>query len=448
MKLCPDLHVQHVATWREGDDTWAYRDDAAANIAKDKVSLDPYRLQSRKILALVKDSLPPNLQKVEKASIDEVFLDLSAHIHNILLERFPELSNPPPYDDPNETLPLPSTVALDWKADALVDLEEEDEVADPDWDDVTILIGSEIVRDIRARVRSELGYTCSAGVANNKLVSKLGSAYKKPNRQTVVRTRAIPIFLRDFKITKMRNLGGKLGEQVVSTFGTDLVKELLDVDQDQMRQKLGEDTGIWLHNTIRGIDTSEVNSRTQIKSMLSAKSFRPTINTVDQAKKWLRIFAADIFARLVEEGVLENKRRPRTINLHHRQGGQVHSRQTPISQGRAITEEALYTLASDLLGQIVAGGRVWPCANLSLSVGAFEDGIKGNMGIDAFLVKGDEAEAIRSATPETRAISTEHSQPVKKRRVEGGGIHRFFAKQQSVDAASNSESTCPCANCR
>lgn len=31
-----------------------------------------YRLQSRKILALIKESFPANLQKIEKASIDEV----------------------------------------------------------------------------------------------------------------------------------------------------------------------------------------------------------------------------------------------------------------------------------------------------------------------------------------------------------------------------------------
>lgn len=435
-KLCPELIAQHVATWREGDDKWAYRDDAAANIAKDKVSLDPYRLESRKILAVVKGALPPNLQKVEKASIDEVFLDLSAHVHRILLERFPELANLPPYDDPNENLPLPSTAALDWQVDALVDLEEEQESADPDWDDVAILVGSEIVRDVRARIRSELGYTCSAGMANSKLVSKLGSAFKKPNRQTVVRTRAVPTFLEGFKITKMRNLGGKLGEQVVSTFGTELVKELLDVSLEQMKHKLGDETGVWLYNTLRGIDASEVNARTQIKSMLSAKSFRPTINTTEQATRWLRIFVADIFARLVEEGVLENKRRPRTMNLHHRHAGQTHSRQSPIPQGRAISEPVLLELAKDLLGQIVAEGQVWPCANLSLSVGGFEDGVRGNMGIDAFLVKGEEAESLRSAGIDNRPPSTGPSEPAtttttttKKRRTDDGGLHRFFSKR-------------------
>lgn len=89
------------------------------------------------------------------------FLDLSAQVHTILLERFSELSNPPPYDDPTEKMPMPSIAALDWKADALIDLDEEErETDDPDWDDVAILIGSEIVRDVRAAVREKLRYTC------------------------------------------------------------------------------------------------------------------------------------------------------------------------------------------------------------------------------------------------------------------------------------------------
>lgn len=432
-KLCPDLIAQHVATWREGDDKWAYRDDAAANIASDKVSLDPYRLQSRKILALVKDALPHSLQRVEKASIDEVFLDLSAHVHSVLLERFPELSNPPPYDDATETLPLPSVAALDWQADALVDLDEdEEETQDPDWDDVAILVGSEIVRAVRMQIREKLGYTCSAGIASNKLLSKLGSGFKKPNCQTVVRHRAVHAFLADFKLTKIRNLGGKLGDQVVSTFHTETVKEVLDVPLDQMKAKLGDDTGLWLYNTVRGVDTSEVNSRTQIKSMLSAKSFRPTISTPDQAARWLRIFVADIHARLVEEGVLDNKRRPRTINLHHRTAGQTRSRQGPIPQGKTLDEEVLFRLARELLGQIIADGKVWPCANLSLSVGGFEDGVKGNMGIGAFLVKGGaEPGSPRSTSPDIKAASEDR--PSKKPRTDDGGIHRFFARKPPLD---------------
>lgn len=79
------------------------------------------------------------------------------------MERFPELRSPPPHDDPSEKLPMPSITALDWQADALVDLNDtETETDDPDWNDVAILIGSEIVRDVRAAIRAQLKYTCSA----------------------------------------------------------------------------------------------------------------------------------------------------------------------------------------------------------------------------------------------------------------------------------------------
>ena len=437
-KVCPQLIMQHVATWREGDDKWAYREDSSKLIHTDKVSLDPYRLQSRKILATIKDVLPPRpIQKVEKASIDEVFLDLSAQVHNVLVERYPELAGPPPYDDPTENLPQPPTTALDWHADALVDLDStETEDDDPDWDDIVMLIGSEIVREVRQAIRDRLKYTCSAGIARNKMMAKLGSGHKKPNSQTIVRNRAVQHFLSGFKFTKIRNLGGKLGDQVVSTFGTDELTELLEIPIEQLKSKFGDDTGSWLHGVVRGEDNSEVNFRTEIKSMLSAKSFRPSINTFDQAVKWLRIFVADIYARLVEEGVLENKRRPKTMNLHHRQGGQTRSRQIPISSGKKIDAAYLLELAKALLGQVIVDGRAWPCANLSLSVGGFEDGITGNRGIGTFLVRGDEAKAVgatvRQSDPSLPLI--EEGRPEKRRKVaDQPNLDRFIAKQESAD---------------
>ena len=434
-KLCPEIILQHVATWKEGEEKWAYHQDAFAHMATHKVSLDPYRLESRRIFACIKDTLRgPPIQKVEKASIDEVFLDLSAQIYAVLLERYPELSGPAPYDDPTENLPRPPTTALDWNADALVDLDNsETEDDDPDWDDIAMLIGSEIVRTVRAAIRERLKYTCSAGVARNKMIAKLGSAHKKPNQQTVIRNRAIQQFLGDYKFTKIRNLGGKLGEEVVAKFATEDVKDLLRVPIEQLKAKVGDDTGSWLFHIIRGEDHSEVNSRTQIKSMLSAKSFRPSINTSEQAVRWLRIFAADIFSRLVEEGVVENRRRPKTINLHHRQGGQMRSKQAPIPSGRPIDEALLSDIAQNLLGQIVVDGRVWPCSNLQLSVGGFEDGPTKNRGIGGFLVRGDEAKAmVTSKSEHNRSFhAIDAGLPIKRRKLEDGALRMFLNKSET-----------------
>jgi DNA polymerase eta len=445
LKQCPDLILQHVATWKEGDETWAYHENSFKDMATHKVSLDPYRKESRRILQCIKDALPEKEQRVEKASIDEVFMDLSAQVHTVLLERYPVLRGPTPYEDPTERLPKVPTTVLDWAADALIETGEENgEDQDPDWDDVCMVIASEIVRDVRKHIKDTLGYTCSGGVARNKMLSKLGSGYKKPNQQTIIRNRAVKHFLSDMKFTKIRMLGGKLGDEAVAMFGTDKVKDLMDQPLDQLK-KLGDDTGSWLYSVIRGEDNSEVNPRTQIKSMLSAKSFRPTINSFEQGVRWLRIFVADIFSRCVEEGVLENKRRPKTVNLHHRQGAQTRSRQAPIPQGKPLSEVMLFDLAKNLLAQVVVDGRAWPCANLSLSVGGFEDGVTNNKGIGGFLVRGEEAKAMMS----TGRSST--GEPPAKRRRTKGNIANFFGlkdeEKRDFDAAravlikTHSEST-------
>ncbi|KAL2013653.1 hypothetical protein VTN00DRAFT_1178 [Thermoascus crustaceus] len=454
-KRCPELITQHVATFREGEGgKWAYRDDAATSIKTDKVSLDPYRAESRKILGVIKEELArwkesvadverasqAQVQpaKLERASIDEVFIDLSSLVFGVLLQRYPELQRDPSGDDRIAALPLPPTTALEWTAeDGLVDLDEnETEEDDPDWDDFAMSIGSEIIRSIRKAVWEELSYTCSAGIARNKMMAKLGSACNKPNKQTIVRNRAVQQFLGGFKFTKIRMLGGKLGDQVTALFGTEQVSELLKVPIEQLKAKLDDDTATWLYGIIRGEDTSEVNPRTQIKSMLSAKSFRPSINSAEQAEKWLRIFAADIYGRLVQDGVLENRRRPRTITLHHRYGEQVRSRQIPIPGGKPIDEMLLFELAKTLLGQVIADGRVWPCANLSLSVGGFEDGVTNNRAIDGFLIRGEEARFMNTPVrgPDISNNLEDRKRGEKRRKVEG--IERFFTKSTNPDIES------------
>lgn len=459
-KLCPNIVLQHVATFREGEGgRWAYRDDSFRNIKTDKVSLDPYRAESRKILQTMKDELhkwrveesegdiyqmTQGLSAgLEKASIDEVFIDLSPLVYCVLLRRYPELRVNMHDERKNTELPPPPTTALEWHPEeCLIDLDvKESEEDNPDWDDLVMLVAAEIVRAVRKAVWDNLQYTCSAGIARNKMIAKLGSACNKPNKQTLVRNRAVQNFLNGYKFTQIRMLGGKLGDQITSDFGTEQVSDLLNVTLEQLRAKLDDHTASWLYGIIRGEDRSEVSPRTQIKSMLSAKSFRPTINSIEQAEKWLHIFAADIYGRLVEDGVLENKRRPRVIALHHRVT-QMRSRQLPIPGSNVLDEKLLFELAKTLLRQVVADGQAWPCSNLSLSVSSFEEGVSKNKAIEGFLVRGDQAKSISHASrPREHDTHPDEQVPMeKKRKVDDNGIRRFFAQPSTERAALMDES--------
>ncbi|KAJ5908512.1 hypothetical protein N7495_001194 [Penicillium taxi] len=451
-KLCPHIILQHVATFREGEGgRWAYRDDSFRNIMTDKVSLDPYRAESRKIIQTMKEELKRwsmndsdeeinHLTQgisagLEKAGIDEVFVDLSPLVYRVLLQRYPELRTIADNENRDAELPCPPSTALEWvPEDFLIDLVPEREEDDPDWDDIVMLVAAEIVRSIRKSVWDKLHYTCSAGVARNKMMAKLGSACNKPDKQTVVRTRAIQKFLGGYKFTQIRMLGGKLGDQITSLFGTEQVSDLLNVTLEQLRAKLDDHTATWLYGIIRGEDRSEINPRTQIKSMLSAKSFRPSINSVNQAERWLQIFAADIHGRLVVDGVLENRRRPKVITLHHRiVQHQARSRSMPIPASNSIDENLLHELAQSLLRQVVADGNAWPCSNLSLSVGNFDDGVSKNRAIEGFLLRGDQAKSLSHA-PRLRETDSDGpaEQPEKKRKT-NEGIKRFFSQPLQPD---------------
>jgi len=55
------------------------------------------------------------------------------------------------------------------------------------WAEMQLLIAAELCREIRFAVKDELGYTCSAGIANNRLLAKVGSGMNKPFQQVTAR---------------------------------------------------------------------------------------------------------------------------------------------------------------------------------------------------------------------------------------------------------------------
>ncbi|CAG8236053.1 unnamed protein product [Penicillium salamii] len=371
---CPSIVLQHVPTWREGCATWAYRPTTTIMPGTDKAALDPYRLESRKGLELVKRTLPDSPPPIiEKASVDEMFLDLSAQVHSILLQRYPALLNVKSLSI-EESLPLPNTSVSDWRAKSVFGATTGDDHID--WDDLSLSIGSEIVDNLRREIFENLRYTCSAGIAHNKILAKLASSHKKPNHQTIVLRRGTCEFLSSHKFTKIPGLGGVLGTQIVEKFNTDMVSQLLSISLPQLKEVMGPEIGHRIFNVIRGEENSEVNPRTCVQSMLSAKTFVPKISSIDQAARWLRIFVADLLGRLKKLAVENHRVCPTIVTLNHfieGRFGPTRSKQTMIPRSTSMNGEMLFKIAYDLLSQIVAEEDSWPCRSLSLRIAGFQD---------------------------------------------------------------------------
>lgn len=453
---CPEVVLQHVATWREGSSTWAYREDVNDHLKTDKAALDPYRLQSRKAFDLIKSKLPPPpVQRVEKASIDEVFCDLSVQVYNIMLERYPELQESPKQTKPGDArLCLPPTSVLDWGNDKLVQADGlSQEAIQPDWDDIALHIGSLIVRGLRQEIYNHLQYTCSAGLARNKPLAKLAAGHNKPNQQTIVRARSIHEFLSSYSFTKIRGFGGKLGQQITAAFDTTEVSELLKVSQRDLSAKLGPDSARWVYNVIRGTDFSEVVERTALQSMLSAKTFVPRLNNLEQAEKWLRIFAGDLMGRLHEEDALSGSRRPRVIAFHHSIDGRfgpTRSKQTTIPLSVEIKAALLYSMSRELLVQLCREGPSWPCLGLSVSVSDFESLETGNQQLTAFFPRDTvNTNSLPRSTSGQRKIDLQTEDPnftvtsKRKRGLSDEDISRSSAMQSNLNPSRSVETKIP-----
>ena len=82
--------------------------------------------------------------------------------------------------------------------------------------ELLLACGAATVADLRAAVADELGYSCSAGIAHNKILAKLASGMHKPSQQTVIPAPAIPALLNELPVSKLRQLGGKFGDELMA----------------------------------------------------------------------------------------------------------------------------------------------------------------------------------------------------------------------------------------
>ncbi|KAF9873942.1 sister chromatid cohesion protein [Colletotrichum karsti] len=379
-RICPDVVLQHVPTWREGDHCWRYRADVLDHLKTDKASLDPYRQVSRKTIQLVKRLLPVKpAPTIERAGVDEFYLDLSAQVHSILTERFPALKTSG--KSLGERLPLPPAGTLvNWDVDKVMNPSTLDDTSDIlDWDDVALNIAAEVVRNVRHEIRKQLQLTTSAGISTNKMVAKAASRMNKPAGQTVVRLKSIPSIMPTLKATSLSGLGRQLGQRVVKTFGSDNIRDLLQVSLADMKSQLGAEDGDWVFKAIRGIEHGPVRPRSEVQSLLAAKTFVPKAEGLQQASKWLRIFAADLESRLHDLDLdSEIPRRPRTIAVHHHINGRfgpTRSKQAPIPGKVEINQETIFNMLYGLLKDLTEHGESWPCLGISVSMSNLESGL-------------------------------------------------------------------------
>ncbi|THH26302.1 hypothetical protein EUX98_g7885 [Antrodiella citrinella] len=382
-KRCPHLRLVHVATYKEGEKEPGYWENPDS--LTHKVSLDHYRRESMKIIQLFKDGLPGG--EIERASIDEAFIDFTRPVREEILKRYPYLAQVPHDAPEGKDTPLPQPPPIIWedrstvipitppppditaaedeetKETAAKVQDEEGMEADESctWHDIALSIAAEYMAKIRQDIYTTLGYTTSAGIGRNKFLAKLTASYKKPNSQSILRNAAIPNYLRPMAFQKIRFLGGKLGKALAEEYDVSAVGDILCNHYvlirscgEEMQRKFGEDS-IWVYEILRGIDRSEVKEKPSVtKSMLASKNLPQPIVKTSQGKHWIRVLAAELALRLREARETVPALWPKSIVLHVRQGYETsRSKQAPFPFSRDITVDLIASAGDKLWKELV-----------------------------------------------------------------------------------------------
>uniref|UniRef100_A0A0D3EU66 DNA polymerase eta n=1 Tax=Oryza barthii TaxID=65489 RepID=A0A0D3EU66_9ORYZ len=343
-------------------------------VARDKADLNVYRSAGSEVVAILSTK-----GKCERASIDEVYLDLTDAAKEMLLESPPELLELI-FEEATKSniLGLPSDVS-----------NREDSVrawlcrADADYQDKLLSCGAIIVAQLRVKVLEETQFTCSAGIAHNKLLAKLVSGMHKPAQQTVVPSSAVQDFLVSLPIKKMKQLGGKLGSSLQDDLGVNTVGDLLSFTEDKLQEYYGVNTGTWLWKIARGISGEEVEDRLLPKSHGCGKTFPgpKALKNNASVKTWLDRLCEELSER-IQSDLNQNKRIAQTLTLYARACKKnksdsikkFPSKSCPLRYGTVkIQEDAMKLFESGLHDFLGSQNTKWSITSLSVSASKIFD---------------------------------------------------------------------------
>ncbi|XP_076599354.1 DNA polymerase eta [Chaetodon auriga] len=424
-KLCPDLKVARV---RE---------------SHGKADLTHYREASVEVIEVMS-----RFAVIERASIDEAYMDLTAAVQQRLKNKTDTKAEPhflrTTYiqgyaQSLQEQEACAEDVALDkeeqrsrglqqWLASLPVPSLGEQSSAE-----LQLTVGALIVEEMRAAVEKHTGFRCSAGISHNKVLAKLACGLNKPNRQTVLPLDSVAELFSSLPISKIRNLGGKLGVSITETLGIENMGDLTRFSQAQLGQHFGEKTGQWLYDLCRGIEFEAVKPRQLPKSIGCSKNFpgKTSLATKEQVQYWLHQLTLELEERLTKDREA-NGRVAKLLTVGVRQLGD--KRSSSFSRCCALVRYEATKLSSDSFALIkslnTAGNHqaAWtpPLTSLYLSASKFS-GAPSAGGIAGFL--SSDATSTQSVFSTTQPCTQPPSEPKNDSTCkQPGTIQSFFQK--------------------
>jgi DNA polymerase-4 len=203
-----------------------------------------------------------------------------------------------------------------------------------------------VARQMKDRIRQELGVTASVGVAPNKFLAKLASDMNKPDGLTVIREEDVDRVLPPLPVTKLWGIGPATAAKL-EPLGIRMIGDLRAWPLDSLRRYLGSEAERYVQ-LASGIDDRPVVPDRQAKSIGHEQTFGVDVEDRDEVRRVLLGEVEQVGARLRRHGL-----QARGVSLKIRFG-----------DFETISRSATLKLATNITGELWQAAKglfeAWP----------------------------------------------------------------------------------------
>ena len=162
-----------------------------------------------------------------------------------------------------------------------------------------LALGREVALRIKAAIHERTALTASAGVAPNKFLAKIASAWQKPDGLTVIAPQRVERFLQALPVDALWGVGPVTAQRLRDR-GIERLIDVRTADDRILREAVGSHVD-WLRRLADGIDERPVVANRAAKSCGTENTFAEDLTSLDEIRR-----EVDQMAR-ADAGWLERK---------------------------------------------------------------------------------------------------------------------------------------------
>ena len=211
-------------------------------------------------------------------------------------------------------------------------------------------LATNVAKQLKARIRDEVGLTASAGVAPNKFLAKIASGWQKPDGLTVISPERVEKFLQQLPVEALWGVGPVTAKKL-RALGIERLVDVRTADEERLHNAVGSLAG-WIKRLSSGDDPRPVVPNRPWKSRSCETTYVEDLRELREVRSEIERLAHETAAMLARKNL-----RARTVTIKVRYSDFKTVTRSNTAPAPTCDEEEIASRALAMLERTDAGKR-------------------------------------------------------------------------------------------